>query len=72
MKLGDGLTTGVKARVDAFGPRRGNPPVLHIGSNVQINDAVDIGAIEQVVIGDYVLIAPRVFISDHNHGNDQI
>jgi lipopolysaccharide O-acetyltransferase len=71
MKLGDGLTTGVNVRLDATAPR-GSPPVLHIGNHVQINDSVHIGAIEQVVIGDYTLIASRVFISDHNHGNYQI
>ena len=71
MKLGDGLTTGVNVRLDAFAPR-GSPPVLHIGRHVQINDSVHIGAIEQVVIGDHTLIASRVFISDHNHGNYQV
>lgn len=69
--FGVGLTTGVNVRLDAFAPR-GKPPVLHIGSHVQINDSVHIGAIEQVVIGDHTLIASRVFISDHNHGNYQI
>ena len=67
MKLGAGLTTGVNVRLDASAPH-GSLPVLHIGNKVQLNDAVHIGAIEQVVIGDDVLIASRVFISDHNHG----
>ena len=71
MKLGEGLTTGVNVRLDAFAPY-GSLPVLHIGRHVQINDSVHIGAIEQVVIGDHTLIASRVFISDHNHGNYQI
>lgn len=71
MELGDGLTTGVNVRLDATAPR-GCPPVLRIGRHVQINDSVHIGAIEQVVIGDHTLIASRVFISDHNHGNYQI
>lgn len=71
MELGDGLTTGVNVRLDATAPR-GSPPVLHIGNHVQINDSVHIGAIEQVVIGDHTLIASRVFISDHNHGNYQV
>lgn len=71
MRIGEGLTTGVNVRLDAFG-LRGSPPVLCIGCHVQINDSVHIGAIEQVVIGDHTLIASRVFISDHNHGNYQI
>ena len=69
--LGDGLTTGVNVRLDAF-RIRGNQTILSIGRNVHINDSVHIGAIEKVVIGDNVLIASRVFISDHNHGNYQI
>ena len=71
MELGEGLTTGVNVRLDATAPR-GGPSVLRIGRHVQINDSVHIGAIEQVVIGDHTLIASRVFISDHNHGNYQI
>jgi len=70
MKIGVGLTTGVNVRLDAFATY-GSPPVLHIGREVQINDSVHIGAIDNVVIGDYTLIASRVFISDHNHGNYQ-
>ena len=38
------------------------------GDRVQLNDYVHIGAIEKILIGDDVLIASRVFISDHNHG----
>lgn len=71
MRLGDGLTTGVNVRLDA-NPHHSRAAVLDIGHHVQINDAVHIGAIESVVIGDYTLIASRVFISDHNHGDYQI
>jgi lipopolysaccharide O-acetyltransferase len=71
MKLGDGLTTGVNVRLDAFAPHKKNH-VLVIGKHRQINDSIYIGAIEHVVIGDHVLIASRVFISDHNHGNYQV
>lgn len=68
MVLGNGLTTGVNVRLDAFS-QNGGRPVLHIGRHVQLNDAVHIGAIECVEIGAHTLIASRVFISDHNHGN---
>jgi lipopolysaccharide O-acetyltransferase len=71
MKFGDGLTTGVNVQIDAFGPGK-KAHVLLIGQHVQINDSVHIAAIESVVIGDHVLIASRVFISDHNHGNYQV
>jgi len=36
---------------------------------VQVNDFVHIGAASSVVIGRNVLIASRVFISDHDHGS---
>lgn len=67
MNLGKGLTTGVNVRLDAYS-LVGKEPVLKFGNNVQINDYVHIGAIQQVMIGDNTLIASRVFISDHNHG----
>jgi len=65
--LGDEFTAGVGLRIEAFG---GGPdqPVIVIGKNVQINDYVHIGAVRSVRIGDDVLIASKVFISDHNHG----
>jgi len=68
MFLGDSLTTGVNVRLDAV-KHPGRKIVLYIGCNVQLNDSVHIAAIEEVVIGDFTLIASRVFISDHNHGS---
>lgn len=66
MCLGDGLTTGIGVRLDAF--PHDLKVVLVIGNDVQINDYVHIAAIEDVSIGSGSLIASRVFISDHNHG----
>ena len=67
INLGFNLTTGVGCRLDAF-PIEAKT-VLHIGDNVQINDYVHIAAIESVTIGNRVLIASKVFITDHNHGS---
>jgi lipopolysaccharide O-acetyltransferase len=66
MRFGPRLTTGVHVRLDALGS--GKEPVLVIGANVELNDSVHIGALERIEIGDYALIASRVFITDHNHG----
>lgn len=66
MTVGDGFTTGVGLRIDAF-PEDGNI-CLKIGHNVEVNDQVHIAAIKSVIIGNNVLIASKVFISDHNHG----
>lgn len=65
-----GFTTGVGVRLDVFSESKGYQLVF--GSNVQLNDYVHIGAINSVTIGDDVLIASRVFISDHNHGDYKV
>lgn len=65
--LGHNLTTGVGCRIDAF--QKESKKVIKIGTDVQFNDYVHIGAIESVVIGNRVLIASKVFITDHNHGS---
>jgi lipopolysaccharide O-acetyltransferase len=71
IQIGKGLTTGVNTRLDAFPQVVENKSnsILTIGVGVEINDYVHIAAVEQVVIGDNVLIASKVFISDHNHGS---
>jgi len=67
---GKGFTTGVGLRMDAFGDKK--KVLIKIGKNVQLNDYVHIAAIEEISIGDNVLIASRVFITDHNHGTYHI
>jgi len=67
MDLGKRLTTGVGCRLDAFPHEQ--KIVLHVGNDVQINDYVHIAAIESITIKDRVLIASKVFITDHNHGS---
>ncbi|SEG17511.1 acetyltransferase [Flavobacterium urumqiense] len=67
IQIGDNFTTGVGCRLEAY-PENENK-VLHIGRNVEINDYVHISAKEDVTIGDNVLIASKVFISDLNHGS---
>jgi lipopolysaccharide O-acetyltransferase len=42
--------------------------VVKIGKDVKVNKDVHIAAIEKVTIGDRVLIASGVYISDHSHG----
>jgi lipopolysaccharide O-acetyltransferase len=66
IQIGKEFTSGVGLRMDAFGTRKHQ---ILIGDRVQLGDYCHIGAIESIVIGDDVLIASKVFISDHNHGN---
>lgn len=67
IKIGKKFTAGVGLRLDAF-PADPSKICIQIGNNVQVNDYVHIGAIESLTIGNNVLIASKVFISDHNHG----
>jgi len=62
------LTTGINLRIDIIFEKNFTP-ILLIGDNVQINDYVHIAVAKGVYIGDNTLIASKVFISDHNHGN---
>ncbi|KQT34340.1 DapH/DapD/GlmU-related protein [Methylophilus sp. Leaf414] len=66
IQWGKGFTTGVGLRMDAFVE---NGIAIDIGHGVQLNDYVHIAAIESVTIGNDVLIASKVFITDHNHGS---
>ncbi|MBQ4279787.1 MAG: acetyltransferase [Rikenellaceae bacterium] len=63
---GTGLTTGVGCRIEAFSDRPCKKIVF--GNHVQLNDYVHISALESVRIGDHVLIASHVYISDNSHG----
>ena len=62
--FGPGFVCGYFVRLDAFGPKG----CISFGKDVQINDSVHIGSISKVEIGNNVLIASRVFITDHDHG----
>jgi len=63
--FGKNFTSGVGLRIDAFG---GKANQVLIGKNVEVGDYVHIGALDSVVIGDDVLMAGKVYISDHDHG----
>ncbi|MBL4677497.1 MAG: hypothetical protein JKY70_15035 [Mucilaginibacter sp.] len=66
ISIGKKFTTGFNCRIEAF--PEDDKKCLHIGENVQINDYVHIAAVENIFIGDNVLIASKVFITDISHG----
>ena len=68
IRFGKRLTTGVGLRLDAFPPDSASAACITFGDDVQLNDYVHIAAVNSVTIGNHVLIASKVFISDHNHG----
>jgi acetyltransferase-like isoleucine patch superfamily enzyme len=64
IRIGKNFTSGSGLRLEALG----STMVISIGDDVQVNDQVHIAAVQSVSIGNRVLIASKVFISDHNHG----
>lgn len=65
INFGVGFTSGVGLRADAFGLHENQ---IVFGRNVQVGDYVHIAAMASVTIGDHVLMASKVYISDHDHG----
>lgn len=68
INFGTKLSLGVGCRLEIFSNGR-NEPSLVFGNDVQINDYVHIVAMESVTIGDNVLMASHIFISDNSHGS---
>jgi lipopolysaccharide O-acetyltransferase len=71
MIIGKGFTTGQYCRIEAgycSNINSDTQKTLIIGDDVQINDGCHIVSIKKVIIGNRVLIASKVFISDHDHG----
>jgi acetyltransferase-like isoleucine patch superfamily enzyme len=67
--FGSNLTTGKSCRIEAYNCSNNlNTKLLIFGNNIQLNDFVHISAGGHVKIGNNVLIASKVFISDINHG----
>lgn len=69
--IGDNCTIMDRARIEAvkrYGGQKFTPNV-RIGNNVVINNGFHLGAINSIEIGNHVLIASGVYISDHSHGS---
>lgn len=65
--FGKNLTTGKGCRIEAI-PFFSKKILIRFGKDIEINDYVHIAAISSVIIGDNVLIASKVYISDVGHG----
>ena len=70
ISIGDNLIVRRAIRLDAISEANGQSfnPQLTIGNNVQFGEYCHIGCICNVSIGSGALIADRVFITDHFHG----
>lgn len=67
IRVGKGFTTGHGCRIEAFS--KNEEVTLTIGDNFQMNDYVHITAMKSVYIGNNVLLASKIYISDCNHGS---
>ena len=69
--IGDDFRALWNLRIEACEDYRGQKfqPKIIIGNNVAMNSDVHIGCIDKVQIGDNCLLASRIFISDHDHGD---
>ena len=67
IQVSKGFTTGVGCRIEAY-PET-DKKVLFFGENFQMNDYVHITAKESVKIGNNVLLASKIYISDCSHGS---
>ena len=73
IKIGNHFTCGKRLRLNAYNRfmnENYNPEVI-LGDNININDDCHIACVEKIQIGNNVLIAGKVFISDHLHGNTE-
>ena len=66
--FGQSLTTGRRCRFDVFGSNEKSKKLI-FGNNVQLNDSVHIVCMKSVKIGNNVLMASNIFISDCSHGS---
>ena len=69
INFGTSLTTGYWCRLEVFKYGQASNGQIIFGKNVQLNDFVHISSIRSVRIGDNVLIASHVYISDNSHGS---
>lgn len=71
ISIGDNFSAMWHLRIEAWDEYAGvkYSPQIIIGNNVRLNTDVHIGCINKIIIGDNVLMASRIYISDHSHGD---
>ena len=66
--FGQRLSVGRNCRIEAYSLDGTKDKRLVFGNDVQLNDSVHIVAMGRVQVGNNVLVASHVFISDNSHG----
>lgn len=71
VRLHGRLTLGIRCRIELYHRYADQQlhPLLWIGANVSMENDCHIGVIDRVELHDGVMLASRVYISDHAHGN---
>ena len=74
ISIDDSTVIRCRLQMEAISTHNGQSftPSISIGKRVSINNDVHIAAIDSIKIGDDVLIASKVYISDHSHGNTTV
>lgn len=74
ISIGKNFVAMANLRIEAWDQYRDQKfcPEITIGDNVIFNTDVHIGCIDKVIIGNNVLLASRIYISDHSHGEVNI
>lgn len=70
ISIGNNFGTLSRCRIEAIESFANQffSPIILIGDNVSFNTDIHIGCINKVTIGNNVLLASRIYISDHSHG----
>lgn len=74
IEIGDNFASYSRLKLEAYDQHLVTlyNPKLIIGDNVRIGYDCHIGCVNEIVIGNNVLIASKVFISDHSHGETNV
>jgi len=65
LEIGTGFRSGPGLVIDILNDNA----IIKIGKNFRVNSRLHLGCAENIIIGDNVLIASDVYISDHTHGS---
>ena len=70
ISIGDDFVAMYNLRLEAWDEYQDEKftPEIVIGNNVRMNSDCHIGCINKVILGNNIVMASRVYISDHSHG----
>lgn len=71
INIGENFISGRRNRFETFNSfnNQSFSPCIEIGNNVLFNDDCHLACINKIKIGNDVLFASKIFITDHFHGN---